>query len=252
MEKFYNHLINNADFCRICEDCYNCRGEWSYKENVKNIVVNPIDKNKFIEDSSEYIPNIPNGDVAVVQLHEDLLIELPKILSEKGYKLLIVPSETPDDLSIAMRKELEKLCEKYSIEFENPKPFCALKKRHKRKILNEFINYFKIGFPVVEITSNDRHKIDDIKVIISTPCGETHYISKRLKGKIINEIKDEISNAHHNYPCLGSMEYDKELEDTVLHEAGYIAIDAVKKALLPYKCKNKFCGKCGIFGQKDI
>jgi hypothetical protein len=252
MEKFYKNLLNEPDFCRICEDCYNCRGDWTYKDDVKAVVLDAVDEDEFIEDASDYIPELPNGDVAIAQLHEDLLWELPNILAEKNYKLLIVPSETPSDLSIAMRNSLKELCEKNNMDFENPKPFCALKKRHKRKVLNEFINYFKIGFPQVEIKSEDRHKIDDINVIISAPCGETYYISKRIKGKIINEIKDEIANAHHNYPCLGSMEYDKELEDTMLHEAGYIAMDAVKKGLLPYKCKNKFCGRCGIFGQSSL
>jgi len=252
MEKFYKNLLNEPNFCRICEDCNNCRGDWSYKNDVNVVILNAVDKDEFIEDASEYIPEIPAGDVAIVQLHEDLLYELPEILSNKGYNLLIVPSESPSDLSIAMRNSLKKLCEKKGLDFENPKPFCALKKRHNKKVLNEFIDYFKIGFPQIKIESSNGHKIDNVSVVISAPCGETYYIAKRITGKVINELKDEIANSHHNYPCLGSMEYDKELEDTVLHEAGYIAIDAVKKALLPYKCKNKFCGRCGIFGQSSL
>ncbi|GBF36394.1 hypothetical protein MHHB_P0624 [Methanofervidicoccus abyssi] len=60
-----------------------------------------------------------------------------------------------------------------------------------------------------------------------------------MLSPLISELEEEIANAHHNYPCLGSMEYNKELEDTILHEAGYIALETLKKALLPYKCKNK-------------
>ena len=247
MEKFYNNLLNNPDFCRICEDCYNCRGDWTFKEDIDNIILPPIDRNEFIEDASEYIPELPEGEVIIAQLHEDLLYELPYLMKDKNYKLLIVPSETPYDLSISMRNTLKNTCEKLGLDFENPKPFCSMKKRHNREILNKFIDYFKIGYPKIEVKSSDGHKIEDVNVITSAPCGETYYISKRIKGKLISELEEEIANAHHNYPCLGSMEYDKELEDTILHEAGYIALEVVKKALLPYKCKNKFCNKCGIF-----
>ena len=242
MEKFYNHLLNEKNFCRICDDCYNCRGDWSFKEDIERIIIPPVDSEVFIEDPSEYIPEIPEGDVIVSQLHEDLLYELPYIIKDKGYKLLIVPSESPKDLSPSMRGSLRKNCEKLGIEFENPKPFCTLKKKEDRDFLNKFIDYFKIGYPQLEIKV-EGHKVLDVKVITSAPCGITYYIAKRIKGKSLGELKEEIVNAHHNYPCLGSMEYDRELEDTILHEAGYIALESVRKALSPYKCKNKYCNR---------
>jgi len=209
------------------------------------MVIEPIGEDEFVDDVENYIRDVPKGDVAVVQCHSDILYELPYLLNEKGYKLLIVPSETPSDLSINMRKKLSEICSDLGMEFENPKPFCGLKKRHNKPVLNEFIDYFRIGHPVMDIEV-DNHKIKDVKVIVSAPCGETYYIGKRIKGKLLSEIKEEVANAHHNYPCLGSMEYDKELEDTILHEGGHIAIDGIKKALSKYKCGNKFCGKCGM------
>ncbi|MDK2790116.1 MAG: thymidylate synthase [Methanothermococcus sp.] len=246
MEKFYKNLLNEPDFCRICEDCYNCRGDWSFKDNVNVLEVKKAYE-EFIDNPYEYIPEVPEGDVCIAQLHDDLLYELPLFLKEKNYRALIVPSEAPDDLSIAMRNSLKEMCENNGIEFENPKPFCSLKKVEGKNAINEFIEYFRIGAPEIEAEVVG-HTIKDVKVKISSPCGETYYIAKRIKNKGIRELKDEIANAHHNYPCLGSMEYDKELEDTILHEAGYIAIDSIKKALSSHKCKNKFCSKgCGGF-----
>ncbi len=227
MEKFYNHLINSPEFCKICKDCYNCRGDWSYKDFVKKVEINSIYE-EFIDDPTEYIPKLPDGDVCIAQLHEDLLYELPEILKDYNYKALIVPSEEPKDLSPGMRKKLKELCNKYSIEFANPKPFCSLRKGNYETI-NKFIDFFKIGYPEFEIiVENDT--IKDIKVIISTPCGESYYIAKRLKGLKINnldKIKEEIANSHHNYPCLASMEIDKELYDSILHKAGYIAYSSI-------------------------
>ncbi|HIQ31937.1 MAG TPA: thymidylate synthase [Methanothermococcus okinawensis] len=242
MERFYHHLINDRDFCRICEDCYNCRGEWSYREEVERVVIPPVGKEEFIEDPSEYIPEIPRGDVVIAQLHQDLLYELPYIIEDRGYRLLIVPSETPKDLSPSMRNTLREICEELGMDFENPKPFCALKKREGREILNRFIDYFKIGYPQMEVKV-EGHKVVDAKVLVSAPCGMTYYIAKRIRGKSLGELKEEVIKAHHNYPCLGSMEYDRELEDTILHEAGYIALESVRRALLPYRCKNRYCSK---------
>ncbi|ADC70098.1 Protein of unknown function DUF166 [Methanocaldococcus sp. FS406-22] len=229
MEKFYKNLLNEPDFCRICDDCYNCRGNWSFKDSVKNIVIDEVYE-EFVDNPYDYLPELPEADVCVAQLHEDLLYELPLLLKEKGYKALIVPSETPHDLSLALRRDLKRVCSEYNIEFENPKPFCSLERREGNEYINKFIDYFKIGKPELEIEV-ENGIIKDVKVKISAPCGETYYIAKRLKGKAIDDLKEEIANAHHNYPCLASMEIDKELGDTILHKAGYIAIKAVENAL---------------------
>ncbi|ACX72314.1 Protein of unknown function DUF166 [Methanocaldococcus vulcanius M7] len=229
MEKFYKHLINEPSFCRICEDCNNCRGNWSFKDKVKNIVIDNVYE-EFVDDPYQYLPDLPEGDVCIAQLHEDLLYELPLILKEKNYKALIVPSETPHDLSLALRRDLNKFCEKFNIEFENPKPFCSLEKKDEKPFIKQFIEYFKIGKPELEVIVRD-NKVEDVKVKISSPCGETFYIAKRLIGKNLKDIKEEIANAHHNYPCLASMEMDKELGDTILHKAGYIAIKSVEDGI---------------------
>ncbi|WP_456472295.1 DUF166 family protein, partial [Methanocaldococcus sp.] len=140
---------------------------------------------------------------------------------------LIVPSETPHDLSLAMRRELEKICKKKGIIFKNPKPFCSL----EGEDIKEFIEFFKIGKPKVKIMVKNNIIIKDVKVLVSSPCGETYYIAKRLKGKSLAEMDEEIANAHHNYPCLASMEVDRELGDTILHKAGYIVKEAFKEEL---------------------
>lgn len=45
------------------------------------------------------------------------------------------------------------------------------------------------------------------------------------------DLRERISEAHHAYPCTGSMERDAELGDTVLHVGGYIIRDAVEGGL---------------------
>jgi hypothetical protein len=45
------------------------------------------------------------------------------------------------------------------------------------------------------------------------------------------DLRERISEAHHSYPCTGSMERDTELGDTVLHVGGYIIREAMEDAL---------------------
>ena len=45
------------------------------------------------------------------------------------------------------------------------------------------------------------------------------------------DLRERISEAHHSYPCTGSMERDSELGGTVLHVGGYIIRDAVESGL---------------------
>lgn len=60
MEKFYKNLLNEPDFCRICDDCYNCRGNWTFKNNVKNIVIEEVYE-EFVDNPYDYLPELPEG-----------------------------------------------------------------------------------------------------------------------------------------------------------------------------------------------
>jgi hypothetical protein len=58
-------------------------------------------------------------------------------------------------------------------------------------------------------------------------------VAKRILGlepETQPDIRERISEAHHAYPCTGSMEWDTELGDTVLHKGGYIIKGAVEDA----------------------
>jgi hypothetical protein len=116
------------------------------------------------------------------------------------------------------------------------KPFCALKPDLAKPIVSAFMEKAGIGEPLIDIAvQKSREGKDHIvaaNVIRTAPCGSTWFVAKRMLGLEPDQpdIREKISEAHHSYPCTGSMERDTELGDTVLHIGGYIIRNAVEDA----------------------
>ncbi len=259
-QKFAGNLINNEEFCKACEDleqnvkCDKCREHlksfanslYFYEKLGENIP-------EFIEDSTEYLPkNLPPVDfLLVIGIHQDLLLDLPNYLKDKGIKAVIVPIEDPKWVPSGLQVMILEEFEKYGIQAAFPKPFCALSKElneynkvgfnltKKYNFIHEFINYFKIGVPIVSfLLSKDGTSIEDTCVIQSAPCGSTYYICQQLKSKYFKNgksnnisLNERISKAHHAYPCNASMDQDSILKDSILHVGGYLIRNAIRREL---------------------
>jgi hypothetical protein len=253
-QKFVGNLINDDEFCKACElleqnvKCDKCR------ENVKNFSGNiyfyeQIGKNApdLIEDTEPYLPkNLPEVDfLLVVGIHQDLLAELPSYLKEKNIKAVIVPIEDPKWVPPGLQVQVLEDFEKFGIQAAFPKPFCSLSKNlneynkvgfnitKERSYIREFIEYFKIGEPIVTfLLSKDGKVIEDKCVIQSAPCGSTYFIVQQLKAKYIDDdemsLNERISKAHHSYPCNASMDQDSILRDSILHVGGYLVRNAIR------------------------
>jgi hypothetical protein len=184
----------------------------------------------------------------VVGIHQDLLSELPEYLKDKKIKAVIVPIENskwvPPGLQVQVLEDFERL----GIQAAFPKPFCSLSKElnefnkvgfnitEKRDNIIKFIDYFKIGEPIVSlILSDDGKSIVDTNVLQSAPCGSTFYILQQLKAKYIDDdelsLNERISKAHHSYPCNASMDQDLILKESILHIGGILVRDAVRNEL---------------------
>jgi len=260
-QKFAGNLINNEEFCKACEDleqnvkCDKCR------EHLKNYAgsiyfYEKIGENipDFIEEPELYLPkNLPPVDfVLVVGIHQDLLSGLPYYLKDKkSVKAVIVPIENPKWVPAGLQVQVLEEFEKYGIQAAFPKPFCALSRElneynkigfHLTKEHNyvyEFIDYFKIGVPIVSILlSKDGESIEDSCVLQSAPCGSSYYVCQQLKSKYFKNgksgelsLNERISKAHHAYPCNASMDQDNILKDSILHVGGYLIRSAIRREL---------------------
>ncbi|MHA1988418.1 MAG: DUF166 domain-containing protein [Promethearchaeota archaeon] len=260
-QKFAGNLINNEEFCKACENleqnvkCDKCREHLKSYSNAiyfyEKIGENVPD---FIEDPVEFLPkNLPPVDfVLVVGIHQDLLSGLPDYLKDKkDIKAVIVPIEDPKWAPAGLQVQVLEEFEKHGIQAAFPKPFCALSKElnehnkvgfHLTKdhnYIHEFIDYFKIGVPIVSfLLSKDGESIEDSCVIQSAPCGSSYYVCQQLKSKYFKNgrsadfsLNERISKAHHAYPCNASMDQDNILKDSILHVGGYLIRNAVRKAL---------------------
>ena len=256
-QKFVGNLINNEEFCKACEvleqnvKCDKCReyiksfasSIYFYEKIGENIP-------DFIEEPEEFLPkNLPPVDfLLVVGVHQDLLSGLPEYLRDKGIKAVIIPIENPKWAPPGLQVQVLGEFEKYGIQAAFPKPFCSLSKEineynkigfhltKERNYIIEFIDYYKIGVPIVSfLLSKDGKSIEDICVIQSAPCGSTYYILQQLKSKYIENgelsLNEKISKAHHAYPCNASMDQDSILKDSILHVGGYLIRNAIRREL---------------------
>ena len=256
-QKFVGNLINDDQFCKACElfeqnvKCDHCR------ENLKNYsgsvyFYEKIGENLpgFIEEPEDYLPkNIPQVDfLLVIGIHQDLLSGLPEYLKNTKIKAVIVPVENPKWVPPGLQVQIIKNFEQFGIQAAFPKPFCALSKElneHNREGFNitknrnniaEFIEYFKIGVPIISFLLNkEGNAILDSCVLQSAPCGSTYFILQQLKSKYISNgelsLNERISKAHHSYPCNASMDQDSILKDSILHVGGYLIRNEIRKKL---------------------
>lgn len=256
-QKFVGNLINDDKFCESCEEmevkikCDHCREHLkSYVDSI--YFYEQIGENlpEFVEEPLDFFPkNLPEVDfLLVVGIHPDLLTGLPEYLKDQNIKAVIIPIEDPKWVSPGLQKQVLEEFEKFGIQAAFPKPFCSLSKEVNElnrpgfnvtqvgSNIDEFIDYFKIGEPIVSfLISKDGKTIEDACVIQSAPCGSTYYIVQQLKSKDINDkelsLNERISKAHHSYPCNASMDQDNILKDTILHIGGILVRNAVRRVL---------------------
>jgi hypothetical protein len=241
-KKVVGNLINYSGFCISCgEACNLCRNvRPGYAANIVSLVEmpDPATLGDFIDDVEPLLPEeIPAADIAlVINVHPDILFGLLPKLKEAGVKGIVGGSESPRELPLGQRKQLEEKAADLGIEAAFAKPFCALRPDPAKPNISAFLKEAGIGEPVIDVTlqksREGKEHILAANVVRTAPCGSTWFVAKRLLGLEPDQpdIRERISEAHHAYPCTGSMERDTELGDTVLHKGGYIIRDAVEDA----------------------
>jgi len=234
-ERVLENLINYKNFCISCDKlCIFCRDDkaLNFADNIIGIYTQPSNLPAYIEEPTKYLPlSLPGNEVILaINLHPDIISELPNLAKDAGTRLIITPVEEPNWLSAGLKNQIKEKCEKLGIVFAAPKPFCSLKKGED-PLIDCFIEHFKIGFPRLKIGVKNNN-IVTVQIFSSQPCGCAYYVAQKLKNiPVDDKLNEVISSAHHAYPCTASMERDTELKDTILHKAGYIIREAVHNAI---------------------
>ncbi|MFQ5981589.1 MAG: DUF166 domain-containing protein [Candidatus Heimdallarchaeota archaeon] len=242
--RFLGSILNFSEFCRSCaESCTHCRQHLpTAATNIVAFEEVPANLPSFIEEPEELLPNNPpKADIIVaIGIHADLLAALPELATRSGAKAVIVPIENPQWCNPGLQRQTEEDLQSRGLEFAFPRPFCALEPSPETSTINQFMEEFFIGRPLMQAGVDGEGIVRQMSVERSAPCGCTHYVAQMMRWCPVadRELEDQVSKAHHAYPCTGAMINDPVLGDTPLHIGGYIAREEVKNAvarnLLPF------------------
>ena len=111
----------------------------------------PGDLPTFIEEPGQYMPTkLPECDlILAIGIHPDLLAALPDVAQNTKAKAVIAPAEDSKKTPAGVLEQLRKELEAVGVEFEAPKPFCALEKTGQ-PVIDAFVD-LGFGRPVLRI-----------------------------------------------------------------------------------------------------
>ncbi|GAB4254105.1 MAG: DUF166 domain-containing protein [Thermoleophilia bacterium] len=232
------HLTNDPSLCTGCADfCEHCRDQYpiQFAQDIVGLLQLPARLPVYIDDPDEYLPaEVEQHDVMlVVNVHEDLLLSLPHVAKRSGAKAIFAPQDATAWYSPGVRRQFERVCRELGIESSMPKPACSFDPDPEAQpFLAQFQREYRIGRPKIAIQMMDG-VIREARVVQSAPCGNTYYVAYNLAGQKADEDLNErvVAKYWHSFPCVGSMETDPELGDSILHKGGFLHYRAVDEAI---------------------
>ncbi len=234
-QRVLRHLVNEEKYCHGCEAlCDHCRDTYGidFSSDIVDVLELPAVLPFYIDRPRDYLGEqlAPHDITLAINVHEELLLALPTLAAEAGSEAIIAPCEHPAWISRWARDTVGKRCRELGLGWAAPKPFCSLTPgRHPA--IDRFVEYFRVGFPELEVTVKDG-LIRAAKVRRSAPCGNTYYVAFNLMGATADaSVIERVAKYWHSFPCVASMEMDRELGDTILHLSGYHHYEAIRQAL---------------------
>lgn len=178
----------------------------------------------IVDDAREFIPEEAGSSAVVIaiELHGDLLLELPHLMAERGGTALLVPQEDPSWVRPGLIRQMSEACKAKGIECEFPKPFCHLQPR--TRIIRMFGEQYEAGVPELEFEI-EGGVITEARVTRSAPCGLTRWLAERLPGAEATEeaVVQRTRVLHHSRPCVATMNMDPTINDTLMHLSLHLA-----------------------------
>ena len=234
-QRFLRHLVNDEGYCNGCGVlCDHCRDTYGidFSGDITGILQMPSVLPYYLDDPLELLGGeLPPHDATVaLNVHQEILLALPGAAAAAGSRVIIAPSEGPDWVSRWVKGQVKKACRELDMGCAFPKPFCSLPPGIHPAV-DEFMEYFRIGYPKIRLEQGDGY-IKDAKVVRSAPCGNTYYVAFNLKGAPLDAaVAETVAKYWHSFPCIASMEVDRELGETILHMGGFMHYRAVQEAL---------------------
>lgn len=154
-----------------------------------------------------------------VNIHHDLLVELPMVISEQGGQALIAPREDPNWIRPGLMMQVNQACTRREVECAFPEPFCAI--QPATPMIEQFCEQYRVGPTRFELMTKDEVVVK-ARYIQGTPCGLSRWVAERLSGVELGEaLVQRAKTLHHSRPCLSSMTMLPDMDDTLMHKSLY-------------------------------
>ncbi len=119
-----------------------------------------------------------------------------------------------------------------------PKPFCSLTETtynapplvtpYDDPVIREFAVRF--GRPEVSLDVRDG-RVSRVEFSRQSACGCSQAIAEEVLGLPVGAAIDAAALRHHHFPCLASMNIDRDYQDTLMHVSGNIVKRSFRDAL---------------------
>jgi len=189
----------------------------------------------IVDDPEDFLPPDIGGAEVVIAInqHQDILVDLPKLLGPKGAQALIAPIESPEWIRPGLTSQVTRECAKVGMESAFPKPFCAL--RPQTPVLAQFCEEYKVGWPALDVEVSHGH-VSAVHVAVGAPCGLTNWCAERLIGHPADDtfVRKAVELLHLR-PCLATQMLDTATGDTIMHRSIEIMEDAAERGFAARK-----------------
>ena len=235
-----NHLINKDNFCKRCGPlCINGRlvypwfaGKIHYAHYID--WKNTEDAEICLEEIEEKLSAL--DVMVIIGVPEEILMEIPALLQRFNIRAAIFPVEDGKWISSRQQLTLQNELHQASIQYSFPRPFCTLIPLDSpdKSIINEFIDQFHIGRPIIELSTKNK-RIMKTHIARSAPCGATFYIAQHLRNEQLNTwntdpLEKRISTALEQYPCIAARSRDPAIQMITRIKAENIAHETMDEA----------------------
>ena len=221
---------------RIAENiAANAPADWVVRSWAAPRVLPPI-----VDDPDEFLPpSLPEADLVLALGEVSGLIQLiPDIVKMTGAKAVVAPIDRNESLPPGLATQLSQWLKEMDVSIALPKPFCSLAeysynrkplvKTYNDPLIQRFAAHF--GKPEFRVTVEDE-KIVAVEVQRDSACGCARHVAENLIGVKVDEAVEETGMLHHHFPCLASMNQDRDYNDTLMHVSGHFLQDAIKEGL---------------------
>jgi hypothetical protein len=191
----------------------------------------PAELPLIVDDPDDFLPDgIGQGSIAIaINIHQDLLVELPAALAGTTAKALIAPIESAEWIRPGLVNQVTRECRRYGLESAFPKPFCAL--NPAGVVLKQFCEEYRVGRPQLALKV-ENGAVTKATVVRGSPCGLTDWVAERLVGHLADDhLEQKAAELLHLRPCLATQVMDPQLGDTVMHESIRLMEAAARRGL---------------------